>query len=329
LGDNVKVPLTKGIMQTVTLGARGPSVSALGIGTWAWGDRLFWGYGKSFGEAEVAGAFQASLAAGITFFDTAEIYGFGVSEQLLGQFSQQTQQPVQIATKYFPLPWRWHRGAIAKALTASLDRLQMSHICLYQIHWPLEFWLKTPDFMEVLAAEVKQGRIQAVGVSNYSAKQMSLAHGCLAAKGIPLATNQVPYSLLNRAIEHNGTLEQARQLGVTILAYSPLAQGLLTGKYTPATLPDLQGARRLDPRFTPQGLKKLAPLISTLQEIGEKYDRTPAQVALNWLMAQGNVLPIAGAKNADQAQQNAGALGWSLSPEAVDRLGAISLNATV
>jgi aryl-alcohol dehydrogenase-like predicted oxidoreductase len=116
---------------------------------------------------------------------------------------------------------------------------------------------------------------------------------------------------------------------VTILAYSPLAQGLLTGKYTPATLPDLQGARRLDPRFTPQGLKKLAPLISTLQEIGEKYDRTPAQVALNWLMAQGNVLPIAGAKNADQAQQNAGALGWSLSPEAVDRLGAISLNATV
>ncbi len=198
-------------MQTVTLGARGPSVSALGIGTWAWGDRLFWGYGKSFGEAEVAGAFQASLAA----------------------------------------------------------------------------------------------------------------------KGIPLATNQVPYSLLNRAIEHNGTLEQARQLGVTILAYSPLAQGLLTGKYTPATLPDLQGARRLDPRFTPQGLKKLAPLISTLQEIGEKYDRTPAQVALNWLMAQGNVLPIAGAKNADQAQQNAGALGWSLSPEAVDRLGAISLNATV
>jgi aryl-alcohol dehydrogenase-like predicted oxidoreductase len=205
----------------------------------------------------------------------------------------------------------------------------MSEICLYQIHWPLEFWLKTPDFMEVLAAEVKQGRIQAVGVSNYSAKQMSLAHGCLAAKGIPLATNQVPYSLLNRAIEHSGTLEQARQLGVTILAYSPLAQGLLTGKYTPATLPDLQGARRLDPRFTPQGLKKLAPLISTLQEIGEKYDRTPAQVALNWLMAQGNVLPIAGAKNADQAQQNAGALGWSLSPEAVDRLGAISLNATV
>ena len=267
-------------MQTVILGNRGPSVSALGMGTWAWGDKLFWDYGKSFGESDVAGAFQASLAAGITFFDTAEIYGFGCSEQLIGQFSRQTQQSVQIATKYFPLPWRWQRGAITDALTASLDRLQMSQICLYQIHWPLEFWLKTQDFMEVLATEVKKGRIQAVGVSNYSAQQMALAHECLAAKGIPLATNQVPYSLLNRKVERNGIIERANQLGVTILAYSPLAQGLLTGKYTAETLTQLQGARRLDRRFSTQGLQKLAPLISALQQLGQKYDRTPAQVAL-------------------------------------------------
>lgn len=320
---NVKIPLAKEIMQTVTLGDRGPSVSALGMGTWAWGDTLFWAYGKSFGESEVAAAFQASLAAGITFFDTAEIYGFGESERLLGQFCQQTQQPVQIATKYFPLPWRWNRVAIVDALTASLDRLRMSRICLYQIHWPLEFLLKTQDFMEVLAAEVKKGRIQAVGVSNYGAKQMTLAHEYLAAKGIPLATNQVPYSLLTRQIESNGILDQARQLGVTILAYSPLAQGLLTGKYTPETAPSLQGARRLDPRFSPQGLKKLAPLISALQQIGEKYDKTPAQVALNWLIAQGNVIPIPGVKNAEQAKQNAGALGWLLSPEEVESLGTI------
>jgi aryl-alcohol dehydrogenase-like predicted oxidoreductase len=324
----MKTSFGKGIMQTVTLGLNGPRVTALGMGTWAWGDTLFWAYGKEFGAKEVAGAFQASLAAGITFFDTAEIYGFGESERLLGQFCQQTQQPVQIATKYFPLPWRWNRGAIADALTASLDRLQMSQICLYQIHWPLEFLLKTQDFMEVLAAEVKQGRIQAVGVSNYSAQQMALAHECLTAKGIPLATNQVPYSLLNRKIERNGILDRARQLGVTILAYSPLGQGLLTGKYTPETVPSLQGARRLDPRFSPQGLKKLAPLFSALQQIGEKYDRTPAQVALNWLIAQGNVIPIPGAKNAEQAKQNSGALGWSLSPEEVESLGAISLSAT-
>lgn len=311
------------MQQTATLGNHGPTVSALGMGTWAWGDTLFWAYGKSFGESEVAAAFQASLTAGITFFDTAEIYGFGESERLIGQFSRQTQQSVQIATKYFPLPWRWHRGAITDALTASLERLQMSEICLYQIHWPLEFLLKTQDFMAVLAAEVKKGRIQAVGVSNYSAKQMALAQEYLGAQGIPLATNQVPYSLLTRQIESNGILEQARQLGVTILAYSPLAQGLLTGKYTPETVSSLQGARRLDPRFSPQGLKKLAPLFSALQQLGEKYEKTPAQVALNWLMAQGNVIPIPGAKNAEQAQQNAGALGWSLNPEEVQRLGSI------
>ena len=249
-------------METVKLGQNGPAVSALGVGTWAWGDPLFCAYGKNFGESDISDAFQASLSAGITFFDTAEIYGFGESERLIGRFAQQTEQPIQLATKYFPLPWRWNRAAIAEALTASLERLQMSEICLYQIHWPLEFFLKTQDFMEVLAAEVKKGRIQAVGVSNYSADQMTIAHQFLADKGIPLATNQVPYSLLTRQIEGNGILEKARQLGVTILAYSPLAQGLLTGKYTPETVSELHGARRIDPRFSPQGLKKLAPLLA-------------------------------------------------------------------
>jgi aryl-alcohol dehydrogenase-like predicted oxidoreductase len=310
-------------METVKLGQNGPSVSALGVGTWAWGDPLFWAYGKNFGESDIADAFQASLSAGITFFDTAEIYGFGESERLIGRFAQQTEQPIQLATKYFPVPWRWNRSAIAEALTASLERLQMSEICLYQIHWPLEFFLKTQDFMEVLAAEVKKGRIQAVGVSNYSAEQMTIAHQFLADKGIPLATNQVPYSLLTRQIESNGILEKARQLGVTILAYSPLAQGLLTGKYTPETVSELQGARRIDPRFSPKGLKKLAPLFAEIEKIAEKYDKMPAQVALNWLISQGNVIPIPGAKNAQQAIQNAGALGWSMSPEEVKNLGSV------
>lgn len=310
-------------METVKLGQNGPAVSALGVGTWAWGDPLFWAYGKNFGESDIAEAFQASIAAGITFFDTAEIYGFGESERLIGRFAKQSEQPIQLATKYFPVPWRWNRSAIADALTASLERLQMSEICLYQIHWPLEFFLKTQDFMEVLAAEVKKGRIQAVGVSNYSAEQMTVAHQVLAEKGIPLATNQVPYSLLTRQIENNGIFEKARQLGVTILAYSPLAQGLLTGKYTPENVGELQGARRIDPRFSSQGLKKLAPLFTEIEKIAEKYDKTPAQVALNWLISQGNVIPIPGAKNAKQAIQNAGALGWSMSPEEVKNLGSV------
>ena len=310
-------------METVKLGQNGPAVSGLGVGTSAWGDPLLWAYGKNFGESDISDAFQASLAAGITFFDTAEIYGFGESERLIGRFAQQTEQPIQLATKYFPVPWRWNRSAIAEALTASLERLQMSEICLYQIHWPLEFFLKTQDFMEVLAAEVKKGRIQAVGVSNYSAEQMTVAHQFLADKGIPLATNQVPYSLLTRQIESNGILEKARQLGVTILAYSPLAQGLLTGKYTPENVGELQGARRIDPRFSPKGLKKLAPLLAEIEKIAEKYEKTPAQVALNWLISQGNVIPIPGAKNAKQAIQNAGALGWSMSPEEVKNLSSV------
>jgi aryl-alcohol dehydrogenase-like predicted oxidoreductase len=307
-------------MQTTKLGSNGPIVTALGVGTWAWGDTLFWAYGKDFGAKDVEEAFQASIDAGVTFFDTAEVYGLGESERLIGKFSKKTSQPIQIATKYFPLPWRWSQSSIVDALTSSLERLQTSQISLYQIHWPLEFILKTKDFMEVLADEVKKGRIQSVGVSNYSAAQMTLAHQYLSEKGIPLAVNQVPYSLLNKQIEQNGVLEKSQQLGVTILAYSPLAQGLLTGKYTPETLKNLKGARRIDTRFSPQSLHKLEPLFSTLKELSEKYDKTPAQISLNWLISQGNVIPIPGAKNANQAKQNAGALGWSLTKEEIELL---------
>ena len=307
-------------METIRLGPNGPSIAPLGLGTWSWGDTLFWAYGKDFGPEEVRGAFHASLKAGVTLIDTAEIYGFGESERLIGRFCREKNQKVEIATKYFPFQWRWQRSDITKALTASLERLQVDTICLYQIHWPLEFWLKTPDFMAVLAAEVKKGRIQAVGVSNYSAQQMAIAHECLAAQGIPLASNQVPYSLLNREIESNGILAQARQLNVTILAYSPLAQGLLTGKYRPENSPSLQGARRLDPRFSTKGLQKLAPLFTLLDTLADKHDKTPAQISLNWLIAQGNVIPIPGAKNTSQAKQNAGALGWQLKPEEIEQL---------
>jgi aryl-alcohol dehydrogenase-like predicted oxidoreductase len=144
---------------------------------------------------------------------------------------------------------------------------------------------------------------------------MREAQGYLAAKGVPLAVNQVRYSLITREIEANGILDTAKDLGITILAYSPLAQGLLTGKYTPETADSVTGARKLDPRFSRQGLEKLMPVIDRLTQIGAKYDRTPAQVALSWLIAQGNVIPIPGAKTASQVQQNVGAIGWAMEPE--------------
>jgi aryl-alcohol dehydrogenase-like predicted oxidoreductase len=313
-------------MESTKLAINQVSLPSLGIGTWSWGDRLFWGYGSDYGEAEVARAFETAVASGATFFDTAEIYGLGESERLLGRFLKRTTQPVQIATKYFPLPWRFNTQAVADALSDSLKRLQVEQVALYQVHMPFSFLMSQHTLMEALAQEVKRGRILSVGVSNYSASQMHQAHDLLAQYDVPLAVNQVRYSLLTRKIEENGILELARKLGITILAYSPLDQGLLTGKYTPDNTAKIQGARKIDPKFSAAGLSKIEPVIGNLQQLAEKYAKTPAQVALNWLIAQDNVIPIPGAKNAQQAQDNAGAMGWELSAEDVQRLSLISLN---
>jgi aryl-alcohol dehydrogenase-like predicted oxidoreductase len=173
--------------------------------------------------------------------------------------------------------------------------------------------MDSETLLNALADEVEKGRINAIGVSNYSAEQMRQAHTILGKRGIPLAVNQVQYSLLYRTIEEQGVLAAAQELGITILAYSPLAQGLLTGKYTQANRPP--GPRRLKSGFKPEGMQKIAPILDLLRQLGGKYQKTPAQVALNWLIGQDNVIPIPGAKTAQQARENAGALGWSLSQE--------------
>ena len=305
-------------MATTTLGHTDISVPPLGFGTWAWGDSLFWGYGQDYGEAELRLAFQAAINQGITFFDTAEIYGFGKSEELLGKFVKEVPSSTQIATKYMPVPWRWRSIDVTDAVTASLKRLQMPSIDLYQIHFPFTLLLSQEAMLNALADEVQQGRIKSVGVSNYSAAQMRQAHQILTQRGIPLAVNQMRYSLITREIENNGVLAAAQELGVTILAYSPLAQGLLTGKYDGSNVP--QGARSWDKRFQSNGLAKLQPVLDKLRSLGQKYDKTPAQVALNWLMAQPGVIPIPGIKNAAQVEQNAGALGWELTTAEVMEL---------
>ncbi|MEL6164735.1 MAG: aldo/keto reductase, partial [Cyanobacteria bacterium J06628_3] len=175
-----------------------------------------------------------------------------------------------------------------------------------------------------LATEVEKGRIKTIGVSNYSQEQMQEAHQILARRGIPLAVNQVRYSLLTRQVETQGIIPTAKQSGVKILAYSPLAQGLLTGKYSLDSSVNPTGARSIDPRFGKDNLRKIEPVISLLRTIGEKYNRTPAQVALNWLIAQGNVIPISGVKTAEQVKQNAGALDWRLNNEEITQLEEIS-----
>lgn len=305
-------------MATTTLGKTGITVNPICIGTWAWGDKFFWNYGSNYGANEVEAAFQTSLEAGINFFDTAEVYGNGLSEELLGKFMQKTEQTVQIATKYGPVPWRFFPESVADAVTASLKRLMLPKVTLYQVHWPFTFFMSQDTLLNALADEVKQGRIEAVGVSNYSAEEMRQAHAILEKRGVILATNQVRYSLLSRQIEAKGILDTARKLGVTILAYSPLAQGLLTGKYTVEKPPT--GARQFDSRFQKKGLEKIAPVMSLLKQIGEKYDKTLAQVALNWLVFQDSVIPIAGCKNSEQVRLNIGAIGWEISQEEFNQL---------
>jgi aryl-alcohol dehydrogenase-like predicted oxidoreductase len=300
-------------MELMRLGDNGPQVAAVGVGCWAWGDRLYWDYGQTYNHADLRAAFQASLSAGLTFFDTAEVYGLGNSEKLLGAFVAESGAELVIASKFFPLPWRLSHRQLLGALRNSLRRLGMPHIQLYQMHFPsppvsIERW------MDAMADVVEAGLIKQVGVSNYSPQQTERAHKALQSRGLRLASNQVRYSLLVRGPEASGLLKLCKDLGVTLIAYSPIAQGLLTGKYS------LQNPPPPRRRVSSATLGRLQPMLDELRRIGAAHSgRTPAQVAINWCIAKGT-LPIPGPKNARQARENAGASGWSLTAEDVARL---------
>ena len=300
----------------IPLGKTDIIISPMGIGTWAWGDRIYWGYGRSYSEPEIKAAFEASRNAGINFFDTAEVYGQGHSERLLGQFIREffphdDANPI-VATKFYPYPWRIWSGSLKLAFKGSLKRLQMEKVDLYQIHWPfppvsIETWASA------LADIVEEGLARAVGVSNYNSSQMRRAHAVLIKRGVLLASNQVNYSLLNRKIEKNGLLKLCQELGISCIAYSPLAQGALTGKYSPQK--PLSGIRgRI---YSTKLLAQAEPLLRVMREIGRAHDgMTLSQVALNWVICKGAV-PIPGVKNLQQANENIGALGWRLMEEEV------------
>lgn len=290
----------------------------MGLGAWQWGDRVVWQYGHGYGAEQVREAFQTSLHEGIRFVDTAELYGNGLSERLLGRFLKETDQPVLVATKFFPWPWRFTKGALPKALKGSLARLGMESVDLYQIHFPSPL-ISADTLMEGLVECVKSGMARTVGVSNFGQSRMLAAFSALARHNIPLASNQVHYSLLNRAVEKNGTLARCKELGIRLIAYSPIEKGLLSGKYSADTPPP--GSRA---RSYANLLPKIGPLLKLMTEIGQDYGgKSNAQVALNWTICKG-ALPIPGAKNAEQAQQNAGALGWKLTDDEVAKLDEMS-----
>jgi aryl-alcohol dehydrogenase-like predicted oxidoreductase len=286
----------------------------MGLGAWQWGDRVVWQYGHGYGDDEIEQAFLASLNEGIRFIDTAEVYGNGRSEQLLGQFLKETDQPVLVATKFFPLPWRFRKNSLPRALKGSLARLGVESVDLYQIHWPTPL-MSIEAMMDGLAECVKSELARTAGVSNFGQTQMLTAYSSLARHNMPLASNQVHYSLLNRTVEKNGVLARCKELGIRLIAYSPIEKGLLSGKYSVASPPP--GSRG---RMYTTLLPKIGPILKLMTEIGQDHGgKSNVQVALNWVICKG-ALVIPGAKNAQQAEENAGALGWKLTEQEVARL---------
>jgi len=284
----------------VALGSTDVRVSPIGVGTNSWG-------AHRAADPEKLTTFDVLLSAGVTFFDTAEIYTFGASERTIGHCIRASGRAPVVLTKFSPMPWRLGKPALTAALKRSLDRLGLRKVDVYLLHFPtppvpLETWA------DALADAVQAGLTRAVGISNCNAEQTRRAHAALKARGVPLACNEVEYSLLKRAPERNGLLSLCHDLGVTLIAYRPLAMGMLSGKYTPEYPP--RGIRSI--MFRHRYLVGLQPLLGAMKRIGNsRGGKSASQVAVNWVMCKG-ALPIPGAKDAKQAQENAGALGWRL-----------------
>jgi aryl-alcohol dehydrogenase-like predicted oxidoreductase len=304
------------------LGASGIVVPPMGVGVWSWGDKSFWGYGQDYTREDVTLAYKACLDTGLNFFDTAEMYGRGESERILGKCIREDGRPVIIASKFAPLPNRLSARSLLEALDASLERLNVKTMDLYQIHWPYSL-IGVDALMDALAQAVHSGKVRAVGVSNYGANLMRRAHARLARHDIPLASNQVHYNLIHRKPEKNGVLDACRELNVALIAYSPLEQGLLTGKYriVAGQAISVTGPRRFTPAFRTSQRRKIEPLLQTMEDIATTHSKTVGQVALNWLLSKDEcIIPIPGAKNVRQASENAGATGWRLTGEEFKRI---------
>ena len=292
------------------------SLPSMGCGTWAWGNRLLWGYSQSM-DGQLKAVFDLCVDNGVTLFDTGDSYGTGrlngQSEKLLGQFAKDYTGPNQaqicIATKLAPYPWRLTRGSMVAAGKASEGRLERN-IDLVQMHWstanyaPWQEWALLDGLMDLY----EQGLVKGVGLSNYGSKRLRSVHQKFADRGIPITSLQVQYSLLSTyPVTELGIKDVCDELGIQLIAYSPLALGLLTGKYSEAgKLP--KGIRGILFRQLLPGIQNL---LECVRSIAQSRSKTAAQVALNWCMCKGTI-PIPGAKSVEQAKQNIGALGWHL-----------------
>ncbi len=303
----------------------------MGCGTWAWGNRLLWGYDTSM-DNDLQAVFNLCVSNGVTLFDTGDSYGTGKlngrSEQLLGRFSQAycndfgaNKENICIATKLAAYPWRLTRQSMVSAGKISAKRLGRN-IDLVQMHWSTANYAPWQEraLLNGLADLYEQGLVKAVGLSNYGTKRLKWAHNLLfIERGVPISTLQVQYSLLSTyPVTELGLKEVCDELGIKLIAYSPLALGLLTGKYSENSYP--KGIRGLACKQLLPGMK---PLLECMGEISLARNKTLAQIAINWCIAKGTI-PIPGAKSPIQAQQNIGAIGWLLNSAEVDELDKIA-----
>ena len=238
----------------ITLGRSGVEIIPLGLGTWTWDSTGQYHPGRDYSEDDLRASYQTSLEHGINFYDTAEFYGNGKVETLLGKFIKESNQRVVVASKFPPFRNRFLKRDLITSLQNGLKRMQLDRFDLYQTHFHFRF-VPIRIWMSALADAIEQGLTKAVGTANYSAQQLHIAHDLLEKRKIPLASTQSEYSLLHRHPEHNGVIDTCKKFGITMLAYSPLAMGLLTGKFSPSNPPPGRAANgsalRTSKRFNP------------------------------------------------------------------------------
>lgn len=317
---------------TYNLGHTNLAVSPIGLGCWQFSRSRGLGgsYWPSIPQDNVQEIVRVSLENGINWFDTAEIYGNGASETSLAEALQNLNVPRTqyiLADKWFPA-FRF-AGSIKRSFPDRERALHGIGVDLHQIHQPISF-SSVEKQVAAMAELLQRGRIKAVGVSNFNTKRMTKAHRRLEQEGIPLATNQVRYSLLDREAERTGLLDAARELGVTVIAYSPLAQGILTGKYhQDEDIRTKKGPRKWLRRFKQSGLDSTRPLIHQLKAIADGYGSTPAQISLAWVTQRhgDRVVAIPGAGSPAQAESNARAMTIRLSKTELDELSEAGLEA--
>jgi aryl-alcohol dehydrogenase-like predicted oxidoreductase len=273
-------------------------ISKIGLGTWQFGSRE-WGYGDRY-ASEVAQAIVArALELGVTLFDTAEIYGFGRSERILGRALGGNRDTVFLATKIFPvLPVA---PVVEQRAVASANRLGAHKLDLYQVHQANPV-IRDGTIMRGMRALQRVGLVGEAGVSNYSLQRWRTAEAAL---GRRVLSNQVPYSLVARGPERD-LLPYAAAHGRAVLAYSPLAQGLLSGRYNPGNRP-ANRVRAANPLFLPGNLERAGELLTVLREVASAHSATPAQIALAWVIRHPAVAAIPGASSVEQLEHNAAA----------------------